>query len=407
MRKPTPVRDAFIRGVTVGVVSMSVLTIGYAKYQTMDAVRFTKNSGTDQTVFEQPAAHRAAGLVTKALLLSQEVMNREITHDDVPGIINGALSSLDPYSGYIGKEFIDRLQVGDTKVSDRLMIGVIGASRADGYYVTSTIPGSPAEFAGLVPQDRLVKIEDTSVHSLSGKQAFEKLQEAIQLSEGREMQFEFLRGKELKHIRMTPDLLDEEYATDMGTKEGILHIHVQGFYNGVADGVDRIISRAQKNGHLRGIVFDMRGNAGGLVRETIKMAELVMPDNTVLFAEDGLHVEKITKKTTHPAKYSNLKLAVIVDQNSASASEIFASAVQSNDLGKVIGQVSYGKGTIQNIYPLDEPGSAVKITVGEYKDAKGRSIQGIGVIPDVFVEPNNLGPESDPYLAAAIESMRF
>jgi len=404
MLKKGAERDFFIRGFAAGVVMLSSLSLAssYAlgsgpwTYQGIDL------SHLDGEEKATPAGE-AASILDQALVLSDAMMNREIERGDIPGIVNGALRSLDPYSGYVDRETTDLVNKGG-RVSEEFMLGFLGAVEDSGYVIRSTVPKSPADGSGVLAGDRIVQINDTDVAAMTGQEALDVLKSLTQESAGRAMRLGFDRKGDLLTFEISPEKIPESFAYDLGMSNGILHLKIAGFFKGVSGDVERIIARSANNGGLAGIVFDLRGNSGGLTDETQEIAELVMPKGTLLYREAGLHIGEIVVSTTRHPKFKGIDLAVLVDGDSASASEIFASAVQANDLGPVIGGITYGKGTIQNVYPFSDGRGAIRITIGEYKDADDRTINGIGVIPDIIVAPDE-GEEGDVALDAALRAL--
>ena len=394
-------RRHFIRGTAFGVIASS------AVFMTASFLASSAHHGQflGEGAEITPAV-KAAEIVRQALVLSDKAMNRDIVEADVGAIVSGALGALDPYSGYVEKEVADRFTGDADQVSDRYLIGVLGDIRPEGYVVRSTMPKSPAEEAGLEAGDMLVSVNGDDVSELSGALAFEALNSATQESRGDKISVGFLRKDELVVVTLSPRPLPETYAYDLGTKDGYLHVGVRGFYAGVSEHVDSVIEKHYDE-ELAGVVLDLRRNAGGLTSETKKIGELIFPKDTLLFTEAGKHIEDLNFSTTKDPKYPGLVVGVLIDEHSASASEILASAVQANKLGPVVGRVSFGKGTIQNVYPFNDGSGAIKITVGEYKDAEGRTINKIGVFPDVVVtkEDEEATPD-DEILNLAIKAMK-
>lgn len=391
----------FLRGVAVGALLIFGLEVGSSWVR--EESGFVSGFLFMEAVDGETPAQEAARIVEKALSISNETMNRPIEKDDIPGIVTGALQSLDPYSGYLGKEMTDRIIHEPDVVSEKLMIGILGKALEEGYVVRSTIPLSPAEGTGLRGGDRLVRIGDEDISDLGGEDALERLRKATQESGGNLIRLVFDRNGEEVRIAVSPKPLPETFAYDMGMVDGNLHIHIQGFFNGISEDVEHIIERNFSSGDVKGIVFDLRGNTGGLTEETRKIAGLVMPKGTLLYKEEGRHIGSREVYTSDEPKYGGLPMAVLIDEGSASASEIFASAMQANDFGVVLGRVSYGKGTIQNVYPFLDGRGAIKITIGEYKDPEGRTIEKIGVMPDVVIEePAERLQDKDPVFDAAL-----
>lgn len=372
-------RILFFRGAALGVVCMAGVTIAIDNFGASRVVEAEAERAVS-------AADKAADILGQAITLSDRVMNREISENEIPLIVTGALQALDPYSGYVEKEWTDRLTGETDIVSDSFMIGIVGEVTDAGYAVLSTMPLSPAERVGIRRGDVLTDVDGLDVSELPGAEARDALKEAAQAGGGSEMTLRFDRAGAEVEVSITPEHLPETFVYDLGVQDGILHLAVTSFMEGIARDAENMVQPYVDRGELQGIIFDLRGNTGGLTTEARLLAELVMPAGTLLYTEEGLHIETKEVMTAEDPTFTDLGLSVVVDSQSASASEIFASAIQANDLGLVYGEISFGKGTIQNVYPFSDGQGGIKITVGEYRDAQGRAINGIGVVPDVVVE---------------------
>jgi carboxyl-terminal processing protease len=385
--------------------------IGYVLAVTEFAIlQIIASSDVSSTSYNEGNApvDRATRVISQSLLLSQEVMNREINHDDVPDIVTGALQALDPYSGYLREEMTSRItSESRSPGKSPLMVGILGDVTPDGYFVRSSFPMSPADGSGIQTGDRLVAVDGDDVSALSGIDAAAALKSATRASEGKVLELAFDRHGERVFVKLEPRVLPENFVYDMGRVEGVLHVHIRGFFNGMAEDVERVLARNFEKGGVSGVVLDLRGNSGGLTSEAKKLAELFFPEGTLLYTEEGRRIETSTIQTDGTPVFPYLKMVVLVDENSASASEIFASAVQAGGFGTIVGVPSYGKGTIQNVYPFEDGSGAIKITVGEYKSASGEVIDGIGVIPDIIVdEEMSEFQKEDPAFSAAVDRIK-
>lgn len=381
--------------------------LAVAQFAILEIIASLDVSSTSSYEEDTPVDH-ATRLIGQSLLLSQEVMNREINQDDVPDIVTGALQALDPHSGYLREEMASRItSEGRSPGKGPLMVGILGDVTPDGYFVRSSVPMSPADGSGIQTGDRLIAVDGYDISGSSGADALAALKSATRASEGKVLELAFDRQGERVFVSLKPRALPETFVYDMGRVEGVLHVHIRGFFNGMAKDVERVIARNLEKGGVSGVVLDLRGNSGGLTSETKKLAELFFPAGTLLYTEEGRRIETSAIKTDIIPAFPYLKMVVLIDENSASASEIFASAVQVGGFGIVIGEPSYGKGTIQNVYPFEDGSGAIKITVGEYKSASGEVIDGIGVIPDITVDEEIIEfQKEDPAFSAAVDQIR-
>ena len=191
-------------------------------------------------------------------------------------------------------------------------------------------------------------------------------------------------------------------------KDNIGYIYIMEFDEVTAkqflDAVESLINQGMK-----GLVIDIRDNPGGLLETVVAMLDRILPEGLIVYTEDknGQREEKTSDKVEF-----NLPLAVLINGNSASASEIFAGAIQDYEKGVIVGTQSFGKGIVQSVIPLYD-GSAVKMTVAYYYTPKGRNIHGIGITPDVEIELAEelskkvvISEEEDNQLQKAVEIIK-
>jgi carboxyl-terminal processing protease len=193
-------------------------------------------------------------------------------------------------------------------------------------------------------------------------------------------------------ISVFPEDINPISVYDLGVQSGVLHIYVLRFYPGTADEVDQLVSRAIAEHDIHGVIIDLRNNGGGLTSEAQALSGLFLDRGTLLYEMSGraIGVERIFTQAS--PKFSRLDVSIIVNGRSASSSEIVAAAFQAHGRGKIIGWPTYGKGTVQRMFPVD--GGAIKITVAEYKDGGLRKIDSVGVLPDVLIA--NVDPRVRP-----------
>jgi len=288
--------------------------------------------------------------------------------------IDAMLETLDPYT-----VFIPESEIEEYKIMTTGQYGGIGALiHRDGDYVVITEPyeGEPAQKAGLMAGDRILEIDGKSMKGKSTSDISTILKgqpgSGVKVLIGRDgaadpMEFELVRENvEIKNIPYTGMM-----SQDIG------YIRLGGFTQNAGEEVKEALLKLKADHPLKGVILDLRGNGGGLLNEAVNI--------TNLFVESGQHVVSTkgklpdrnkSYKTTFPPVDTQLPLAVLVDNSSASASEIVAGAVQDLDRGVIIGQRTFGKGLVQNVIPLTYNTQA-KITVAKYYIPSGRCIQAI------------------------------
>lgn len=308
----------------------------------------------------------------------------------VYGAISGLVQSLqDPFSA-----FLDPASAKIFTQDLKGQFGGIGAELAQKegkLVVVSPIDGSPADKAGLKPQDEITKIDNQEVSTLSFGESIVK----IRGEKGTKVTLTILRAG-LTPFSVTivrDDIKIESVSFRQEGDFGILRISQFG-----EDSLPSIKRLEKEIKATKGLVIDLRNNPGGLLQAAIDIASL-FDDHSPILLEEGRGGQRQPYQPTQSAIFKDLKLVVLINEGSASASEIFAGYLQDNGKSKLVGVKSFGKGSVQNLEELKD-GSMVKITVANWFTPSGRKINAEGINPDVEVKHN---PSSDDQMAKALE----
>lgn len=307
-----------------------------------------------------------------------EEVNEEALAD---GIYKGILQSLgDPYSTYYTKEEYKALMesssgvycgIGATVTQD-VTTGIISI-------VTPFVTG-PAYKAGLLPGDIIYKVAGKEVTGLDLTEVVSR----IKGEEGTSAEITIIREGESEPLDFTiPRRVVEVPTITYEMLNGkIGYIAISEFDEVTAQQFKDAINELDKQGQ-KGLIIDIRNNPGGLLDTVVDMLDRMLPKGLIVYTEDK-YGNREEKKSDAKEEF-NKPLAVLINGNSASASEIFAGAIQDYDKGTIIGTTSFGKGIVQSIIPLQD-GTAIKVTVSKYFTPKGQDIHGVGIKPDVTVE---------------------
>jgi len=300
----------------------------------------------------------------------------------VDGSIRGMLEELDPHSVYLKKEDFQDMQA-DTKGE----FGGLGIeiSKKDGMLtVVSPIEDTPAFKAGIKAGDVISKIETQTTAKMS-------VMDAVRLMRGKpgtKVSIEIRRQGTPAPLNMTvARAVIQVRSVTYEVKEGFGIIKVRQFLERSSKEVKNALTKIEKEtgGDLKGVVLDLRNNPGGLLQQAIEISDIWLKDGLIVYTQ-GRDEEKASKyfamgRGTEPG----YPLALLVNGGSASASEIVAGALQDQKRAHIIGTNSFGKGSVQNVIPLDD-GSGIKLTVALYYTPNGRQIQGAGIVPDEVVK---------------------
>lgn len=319
------------------------------------------------------------------------------------GIYKGYLEALDdPYSIYYDAQ--ETKQLNERLSGQFNGIGALLTQDKDTGVITliRIYKDSPAMDAGLKDGDILYQIEGRDV---TGEDLNQVVND-IKGDRGTKVNLTVIRGSDDQQItvNVTRDVVEKQTVDSRMLEDGIGYLAVSEFdsvtYSQYKEALDDL-----ENQGAGSLVIDLRNNPGGNLDIVCEMLDLILPKGVIVYTEDKNGERK--EYTSDSNQQVKMPIAVLMNGQSASASEIFAAAVQDYDRGEIVGTQSYGKGVVQKLYDLMD-GSCVKLTSAEYFTPKGRRINGKGVTPDVEVEyeydPNH--PEADHQLEKAIETLK-
>ena len=312
--------------------------------------------------------------------------------------INGMLTGLDPHSAYLDQEAFKELQVGTQGQFGGLGIEV---GMEDGFVkVISPIEDTPAFKAGIKPNDLIVKLDDTPVKGMSLNDAVKRMRgkpnTTITLTISR-------KGESAPIVvTLTRAVIRVQSVKSKVIEPGYGWVRVSQFQESTAEHLVRHLTQMFKeNPSLKGLVLDLRNDPGGLLHGAVAISSAFLPAKTLVVSTDGRAEDAKKKFYASPEDYArgsrddvlkslpqaakNVPMVVLVNGGSASASEIVAGALQDHKRATVIGTQTFGKGSVQTIMPLGNS-TAIKLTTARYYTPGGRSIQALGIKPDIMVE---------------------
>lgn len=329
-------------------------------------------------------------LFTKILHFVQTNYVEEVeTKKLMEGAIKGMLATLDPHTVYLSPELFKEMQVDTQGKFGGLGIEI---NVNDGYLtVVTPIEDTPAYLAGVEPGDKIIIIED-KVKSIKKETKNLSLQEAVNLmrgEKGTKVTIHVARkGQQgLKPIEITRDIIKVAAVKGGLIDKDYAWIRLVQFQSNTARDVKKKLEQITKeNGRpLVGAVLDLRNNPGGLLEEAINVSSLFLEKVPVVSTMGRNKVKKEVEYARGTAPFKNLRLVTLVNEASASASEIVAGALQDHKRTLVVGKPTFGKGSVQTVIDLENK-SALKLTVARYYTPSGTSIQGKGITPDIEVD---------------------
>ena len=328
------------------------------------------------------ATYEQLRLFTEVLSIVQNQYVDEVAPKDlIYNAIKGTLRGLDPHSSFLDPDSYREMQVETSGSFGGLGIEI--TLRDDVLTVVAPIEGTPAYRAGLQPGDKIVKIDGLVTKDMQLPDAVKKMRgkpgSKVTISVVREgwtepHDFEIQREQIRVHSVRSQDL-----------GSGIAYIKLRQFQEQTAHDLETALEKFNK-GEFKGLVLDLRNNPGGLLTSAVEVSEKFVDDGKLVVYTEGRVRNQNMRFSAHAKHaFSTLPMVVLVNQGSASASEIVAGALQDYGRAIVVGTQTFGKGSVQTIIPLSD-GSGLRLTTAKYFTPKGRSIHGKGITPDIVVE---------------------
>ena len=323
-------------------------------------------------------------------------------NDAMDSAINGVLQSLDPYSAYMTPEMFKSMA---TETSGEFGgLGIEVGMEAGVVKVISPIDNSPASKVGIKPGDYIVKINNIQVQGKSLSEAVELMRGPV----GSDIQITIRRIGEKKALNftITRQIIEVSSVKTEIKENNVGYIRLTSFNENSSNQIKKEINKFKKNKDIEYYILDLRNNPGGLLSQAIKISDF--------FLESGEIVSTKSRKDNENRKWfakkgdiiNNKTIIVLINYGSASASEIVAGSLKDHKRAILIGQRSYGKGSVQSIIPLNNNG-AIRLTVSKYYLPSGDSISEVGVLPDFEIEEENnefiINTETDNQLRFALK----
>jgi carboxyl-terminal processing protease len=306
------------------------------------------------------------------------------TKELINGAITGMLSSLDPHSAYLTPDLYR-----DLEVETRGSFGGLGIEitiKNDVLTVVSPIEGTPAYIAGIRSGDQIIKINDDFTKGMTLTDAVKMMRgpkgSVIHLTLHRE------GLANLFTVAVTRDVIRIQSVKSKQLKDGYGYVRITTFQDGTSEDVTKTLDKFthQDHGRIKGLVLDLRDNPGGLLNQAVSVADDFLDGGLVVYTQGRLDSQQQKYFAHKKADFMDYPMVVLVNGGSASASEIVAGALQDQRRAIIEGTQTFGKGSVQTILPLDDE-SALRLTTARYFTPNGRSIQAVGITPDMIVEP--------------------
>ena len=334
--------------------------------------------------------------------IQKEYVDEVDQSEMIDSAINGALQSLDPYSAYMNPEIFESMET-DTK-GEFGGLGIEVGMEAGVVKVISPIDGTPADKAGIKAGDYIVKINGVQVQGKT-------LMEAVKLMRGpvgSKINVTIRRKGERKALEkvIVREIIQVQSVEANVIKKNIGYLRLKAFNNNSSRQLVEEINKLEVKNKPVGYILDLRNNPGGLLTQAINVTDFFLDDGEIVSTKGRRFMENRRFFAKKGDKVKGKPLIVLINGGSASASEIVAGALRDHKRAIILGENTYGKGSVQSIIPLSD-GGGIRITVSKYYLPSGKSISEVGVSPDIFVEEEGkdfkLNSPSDNQLSYAVK----
>jgi len=294
----------------------------------------------------------------------------------------GATNALDPYSAYLTP---DQLTEVYSQIEGNFVgLGIELKAGGAGLLIVRVIPGSPAELRGIQVGDRILSVDSQSTLGLTTDQAANLLQgeadsvvDLAMISPG-----EATRSVHVRRQRVEVPSVNDARIVDQ--EHGIAYFHLVCFQKTTCQDIDTTLWKLHEEG-MQSLIIDLRGNPGGLLVTAVEVVDKFV-DSGIIVSTRGRSIQEDFTYSAHTQGTWRVPLVVLIDQDSASAAEIFAGAIRDHSRGTIVGVRSFGKGSVQGIFPLEVSSAGIRLTTAKFYSPTGRPYSRVGVEPDVLVQ---------------------
>lgn len=346
---------------------------------------------TENSQKQREHTYRNLELFSNILSILQENYVEEIdTEQVIEGAINGLLLSLDPHSSYLTPKNFEELQ--DETHGSFTGIGIEITIKEGKLTVVSPIEDTPAYNAGILVNDVIMKIGETWTKDLSPMEAIKKLRgpkgSSVTIAIERE------GSDQLQEYTLVRDTIPVNSVRAFFVDRGIIYTRITNFQSHTTQDYLDSLKEHKKEQDIQAIILDLRNNPGGLLNQAVSLADLFLDEGLIVYTKGRTEDQNMVFKARKSSTRFSVPLIVLVNEGSASASEIVAGAIQDQGRGLLLGTKTFGKGSVQTIVPLQD-GAGLRMTTARYFTPSGRSIQAKGITPDIEVEFETVNEHSE------------
>ena len=393
-KKRTGFGSGMFVGFLLGVLLLGIgVTVGAHVYtSSTNQYLIISPSGIKQTAKSDILTNKTVKKIDELMSYIDLYYNDDYDEEDIRNAIYaGTLEGLgDPYSVYYTADEYKDMQINTSGNYYGIGAALSQDAKTKEVTISKVYEGTPAEEAGLKDGDQIIKVNDTE----STSKELSALVQEIRGEEGTTVHLQVYRASNNKTFEIDVERKNVELPsiTSKMLDGGIGYIQISEFQSKTDEQFKSALADLKKQ-RMKSLIVDVRSNPGGLINAASNILDQILPEGTVVYTED-----KYGKREDYTSDSNCLDcpIAVLVNENSASASEIFAGAIKDYNYGTLIGTKTFGKGIVQTVFPLED-GDAVKITTAKYYTPKGNYIHGVGIEPDIELTYKYSGPEDEAY----------
>lgn len=407
--------ERIILVLTTAIITF-LLTVVVIEDRSLKSNGLDDNQNSIGSLFSQMFNNNNEEVTSKNSLLSEikEKLNRKYVDPDgidedklIEGAAAGMVEALgDEYTVFVSKSDASEYETAILGAFDGIGVYIGADTTTNQIIVIAPIEDSPAAKAGILPNDVILKVDDVEYDASTMETAVSKIKGTV----GTKVKLTIKRNEEVKDIEVERANIKLTHIKTEVLKNNIGYVEISSFDEGCSEEFEEKVTKLIEEEKVESLIIDLRNNPGGILDEVIKIADFILPEGKIVSIKDNTKKEVVYKSSD--TKSLDLPIVVLVNANSASASEILAGAIQDNEKGKIIGNVTFGKGTVQEIMKLSN-GGLLKVTTSKYYTPNGTEINHVGVKPDIEVSlpdeyKNSLEvpQDKDTQLKKAIEEIK-